>query len=144
LLSGCISQASAGKVLTGIGGVLVFVGVLDYAGAFGGDCREDASGQMSCPASGHSDKTAAGGAVAVGAVVAATGAALWAFSGASPEPKRNSSTNNQITQRGAEPPEASLDDPTINRYVLQRHEALLRIGDSDGGSRTVSSQSTLS
>jgi hypothetical protein len=132
LLSACISQATAGKVLTGTGGVLALVGVLDYAGAFGGDCREDASGQTSCPASGQSDKASAVGAIALGAAVAATGVTLWALSGTSAEPRRSSPVL-QTPQRAAEPVDASLDDPATGRYLLQRSEALLHSRENDAG-----------
>jgi hypothetical protein len=93
-LAACMSQATAGKIMVASGGVLVGLGALNAAGAFGGSCENDPAGQTSCGSSGTPD----GGSMAtigVGAAVAATGAVLWALSpkNAAPHPAPSSASH---------------------------------------------------
>jgi hypothetical protein len=85
LLTGCVNQVVAGKVMTGGGVALVALGILDYAGAFGSSCHTAADGGTSCRGGGHTNSTADIATVSLGAVVATTGAILWALGPAHPE-----------------------------------------------------------
>jgi hypothetical protein len=92
MLSACVSQATAGKIMTGTGGVFVFVGALDVAGAFGGDCQDRGDPAItSCRSSGKPERSEGVVSLAIGAVLATAGVLLWALasdsSSPAPEPR---------------------------------------------------------
>jgi hypothetical protein len=120
ILAACFSQATAGKIMVASGGVLAGVGVLNAAGAFGGDCQNDPSGQLSCRSSGKPDDGSMA-AIGIGSAVAATGAVLWALSSTKAEahpvasPKPSPVANLPVVQSA----QSHEVDPAVTRYAAR-------------------------
>jgi hypothetical protein len=123
LATGCVSQATTGKIMAGTGAALIGVGALNMAGVFGGDCQEDrAVGQTSCRSSGSSDMDAAA-TFGIGGALLATGAVLWALS-----PRAEKRPVARLAQPAAapppNPPESRIAAPVKDNDIRPRHDPL--------------------
>ena len=134
LLIACVSQATAGKIMTGTGGVLLFVGALDLAGAFGGDCRDNGDQAVtSCRASGDRDRSEAVISLVTGSALVTAGVLLWTLTSETSAPAPQPTAAHAEAPRPPPPAQGPVDEAAL-RFARDRQRPRESPPDQDAGS----------
>ena len=134
LFTSCVSQATAGKIMTGSGGVLMVVGALDLAGAFGGDCQDHGDPAVtSCRASGDRDQSEGVISLLTGSALVTAGVLLWTLSSESSAPTSPPTTVRAEAPRPQRSAAEGLVDEAALRFTRDRQKPAESALDQDAG-----------